>query len=308
MSKKPAAAISLDLDNLWSYMKVSGVEGWDKYPSYLDVFIPHILDLLDEMDLKITFFVVGKDTESEINRKYLRMITKRGHEVGNHSYNHDSWLQNYSYNEIEKEIIESEEAILSATGQKPRGFRGPGFSWSNDILKILVKRGYKYDASTFPTFLGPIARLYYFRKSNLSREERKTRKDLFGKFRDGFRKLKPHYHEIGERERILEIPVTTMPVLRLPFHLTYLMYLSNYSISLMNIYLNFSLFMCKITNTPVSFLLHPTDLIGYDKATSLTFFPGMNISTDRKTDIFKRVIRKLKNDFLIHKSLDHIYT
>jgi len=63
MRKKPAAAISLDLDNLWSYMKINGVEGWDKYPSYLDVFIPHILDLLDEMDLKITFFIVGKDTE-----------------------------------------------------------------------------------------------------------------------------------------------------------------------------------------------------------------------------------------------------
>ena len=75
-------------------------------------------------------FIVGKDTESEGNRKYLRMITQRGHEVGNHSYNHDSWLQTYSLEEIEKEIVAAEEAIVVAMGQKPLGFRGPGFCWS----------------------------------------------------------------------------------------------------------------------------------------------------------------------------------
>ena len=149
MSKtKPFAAISLDLDNQWSYMKIHGDEGWDKYPSYFDIFIPHVLDLLDELEIKITFFIVGKDCEADANRKYLKMISDRGHEVGNHSYNHESWLQSYSYEEIEKEISEAEAAIEKATGQKPVGFRGPGFSWSMDLLKVLDKRGYLYDAST----------------------------------------------------------------------------------------------------------------------------------------------------------------
>ena len=296
---KPLAAISLDLDNQWSYMKIHGDEGWDKYPSYFDIFIPHILDLLDELELKITFFIVGKDTESEENRKYLRMITERGHEVGNHSYYHESWLQSYSYEEIEREIILAEEAIEKATGQKPRGFRGPGFSWSFDLLKVLESRGYLYDSSTLPTFLGPIARRYYFLKSGLSKEEKRARKELFGKFSEGFRKLKPYYFQLGGDRKIIEIPVTTMPIFKLPFHLSYLIYLSNISMGLMKFYLNFSIFLCKLTRTPISFLLNPLDLIGGDQIKQLAFFPGMKIETSKKTTVFKAVLVKLMVDFKI---------
>jgi peptidoglycan/xylan/chitin deacetylase (PgdA/CDA1 family) len=114
--KKPLASISLDLDNQWSYMKIHGDEGWNDYPSYFNIFIPHILQILDELNLKITFFIVGKDAESEENRKFLKMITDHGHEVGNHSYHHESWLQTYSYKEIENEIICAEKAIENATG------------------------------------------------------------------------------------------------------------------------------------------------------------------------------------------------
>ena len=35
----PPASISLDLDNLWSYMKIHGDAGWDDYPSYLDTLV-----------------------------------------------------------------------------------------------------------------------------------------------------------------------------------------------------------------------------------------------------------------------------
>jgi hypothetical protein len=280
-------------------MKIHGDEGWNKYPSYFDIFIPHVLDILDEMELKITFFIVGKDAESEENRRYLKMITDRGHEVGNHSYNHESWLQSYSYEDIEKEIIAAEEAIEKATGQKPRGFRGPGFSWSIDLLKVLENRNYLYDASTFPTYLGPLARMYYFRKSNLSNEEKKVRKELFGKFSDGFRKLKPYYFHLGGNRKIIEIPVTTMPIFKLPFHLSYLIYLSNISIGLMKLYLNIAISLCKLTRTPVSFLLHPLDIIGGDQIKQLAFFPGMNIETSKKTTVFKAVLAKLMSDFKI---------
>jgi peptidoglycan-N-acetylglucosamine deacetylase len=238
MSKhKPLAAISLDLDNQWSYMKIHGDEGWEKYPSYFDIFIPHVLDVLDELELRITFFIVGRDTEREENRKYLRMITRRGHEVGNHSYNHESWLQSYSLEEVEKEITAAEEAIERATGQKPSGFRGPGFSWSKDLLDVLERRDYRYDASTLPTYLGPLARKYYFMKSDLSLEEKQARKELFGKFSDGLRNLKPYRWDLGNGRTIAEIPVTTMPIFKIPFHLSYLLYLSELSIPLMKIYL-----------------------------------------------------------------------
>ncbi len=304
--KKPIAAISLDLDNQWSYMKIHGDEGWDSYPSYFNIFVPHILDVLDDLNLKITFFVVGKDTESEENRKYLKMLIDRGHEVGNHSYHHESWLQSYSYEKIEKEIREAEEAIEGTTGQRPTGFRGPGFSWSKDLLRVLESRGYQYDASTLPTFLGPLARMYYFQKSNLSKEEKKARKELFGKFSEGFRKLKPYLWDLGNGKNIMEIPVTTMPVFKLPFHLSYLIYLGNISMPLMKLYLGTAIFMCKITKTPVSFLLHPLDLIGGDQIHELAFFPGMNVSSGKKVKVFKEVIRALQKHFDLVNMTKHL--
>jgi peptidoglycan-N-acetylglucosamine deacetylase len=309
MSKrKPIASISLDLDNQWSYMKIHGDTGWDQYPSYFSIFVPHVLNILDELNLKITFFIVGKDTESEENRKYLRMIVERGHEVGNHSYHHESWLQTYSYEKIEKEIREAEEAIEEATGVRTIGFRGPGFSWSNDLLKVLEKRGYRFDASTLPTYLGPLARMYYFKKSDLSKEEKKARKELFGKFSDGFRKLKPYNWNLGEGKSITEIPVTTMPVLKLPFHLSYLIYLGNISMGLMKLYLNTAIRLCKITNTPISFLLHPLDLIGGDQISQLAFFPGMNVTSIKKVEIFKKVIHCLAQHYeIVNMNTHHSY-
>jgi peptidoglycan-N-acetylglucosamine deacetylase len=294
---KPLAAISLDLDNQWTYMKIHGDEGWETYPSYFNIFIPHALDILDELELKITFFIVGKDAESEDNRKYLKMITERGHEVGNHSYNHESWLQSYSYEDIEKEIVAAELAIERATGQEPKGFRGPGFSWSKNLLSVLESRGYLYDASTLPTYLGPLARLYYFRKSDLSKEEKRARKELFGKFREGFRKSKPYCFHLGDNRKIMEIPVTTIPILKLPFHMSYLLYLSNISFGLMKLYLNSATSLCKVTNTPISFLLHPLDIIGGDQLTKLSFFPGMNVHSERKVRIFREVISLLKGKY-----------
>ena len=280
-------------------MKIHGDNGWEEYPSYFDIFIPHVLDILDELDLKITFFIVGKDAEREENRKYLRMITERGHEVGNHSYNHESWLQTYSYEDIEREIIAAEDAIEGTTGQKPKGFRGPGFSWSQDLLKVLESRGYLYDASTLPTYLGPIARKYYFMKSDLSKEEKKSRKELFGKFSEGFRKLKPYYFHMDNGRKIMEIPVTTMPIFKLPFHLSYLLYLSNISLGLMELYLNIALLLCKLTRTPISFLLHPLDIMGGDQIKQLSFFPGMNITTSHKVKVLKIVLSKFLSGFRV---------
>ena len=51
------------------------------------------------------------------------------------------------------------------------------------ILEVLVENDYLFDASTLPTFLGPLARAYYFRKSDLTEAEREKRRKLFGGFK-----------------------------------------------------------------------------------------------------------------------------
>ena len=39
---KPCASLSLDIDNLWSYMKTHGDRGWEDLPSYFDLVVPRI--------------------------------------------------------------------------------------------------------------------------------------------------------------------------------------------------------------------------------------------------------------------------
>ena len=295
--KKLLASISLDLDDQWSYMKVHGDEGWDQFPSYLHIFLPIVLDVLDKLNIKITFFIVGQDAAIEKNHSILRSIVSRGHEVGNHSFHHESWLKTYSKGEIEDEIVRAEDAILTATGKRTVMFRGPGFSWSYDLLQVLQKRNYIFDASILPTYISPIMRQYYFWNSKLSKEEKESRKELFGSFKEGFYPLKPYIWNFKNKTTLLEIPVTTMPVFKIPFHQSYLLYISNISVALMKMYLRFSILMCKLTKTSPSYLLHPLDLIGKDHVPSLAFFPGMNIKSERKLKIFEIAIQILKDNF-----------
>jgi len=304
-NNKPLASLCLDLDNKWSYMKTHGDAGWEKFPSYLDIFIPLILDILDEWELTITFFIVGQDAALDRNKHLLKLLTERGHEVGNHSFNHEPWLHSYSKEQLKGEIIEAENHILRVTGQKPIGFRGPGFSYSPDILKILAENNYLYDASTFPTYLAPLARIYYFWTSNLTNEEKRQRRGLFGSFREGMRSVKPYYWQWNSGVKLLEIPVTTIPLIKIPFHLSYLIYLSRYSHTLMSCYLKTAILFCKITGTEPCLLLHPLDLLDAATVPELAFFPGMDLSRNQKIQLFNQVIKTLSKHFKLVKMSTH---
>lgn len=304
-STKPLASLSLDLDNQWSYMKTHGELGWENYPSYFDILIPPLLDLLEQLELKITFFIVGQDAALKKNRESLQQLTRRGHEVGNHSFHHEPWFHLYPKERLKREIIDSENYILDVTGQKPIGFRGPGFSWNRNLFEILNENGYIYDASTLPMYLGPLARIYYFWTSDLSIEERGQRKDLYGSLKDGLKPVKPYVWQLSSGNRFLEIPVTTIPILKFPFHLSYLLYLSRFSESLMLLYLNMAITFCRITGTGPSFLLHPLDLIGGNQVPELSFFPGMDLNREQKIKIFKKVIKILSRYFKLSDMSTH---
>jgi hypothetical protein len=305
MNSKPLASVSLDVDNLWSYLKIHGDDAWQSRPSYLDVFIPHALETLDEIGIKITFFIVGLDAADDRNGAALRSIVAAGHEVGNHSFEHEPWLHLYTPEQVRTELEQAEEAIEAATGRKPVGFRGPGFSWSEEVLEVLVGLGHRFDASTLPTYLGPLARAYYFWTAKMSAEERAKRDGLFGKFSDGLRPVKPYRWQLKSGRSLLEIPVTTMPFFKTPFHFSYLAYLSRFSPALMNAYFGTALAACKLTGTEPSFLLHPLDIIGGDQIPQLKFFPGMDLESRVKTALFKKVLGKLKSRYDIVPMGEH---
>jgi peptidoglycan/xylan/chitin deacetylase (PgdA/CDA1 family) len=303
-SHKPTASLSLDLDNKWSYMKTHGDAGWETFPSYLDVVVPRVLDFLKARDLTITFFIVGKDAAQEKNKDALRAIADAGHEIASHSFHHEVWLDAYSEQQIESELVLAEEQIAKATGRKPVGFRGPGFSFSHATLRALARRGYLYDASSLPTYLGPLLRAYFFLTSKLSKEEKSQRASLFGSFRDGLRPNRPHWWRLGTSD-LLEIPVTTMPVPRLPIHFSYVIFMSAFSRYLGLVYFWAALKLCRLTGTQPSLLLHPLDFLGREDTSDLAFFPGMNLPREKKLRVVSDALGLLSSEFRIRTMQEH---
>ena len=292
---KPYAGLSLDLDNEWSYLKAHGDPIWRNFPSYIDRVVPRILSLLAEFDIKVTFFVVGKDVYFEKNHQALSSIVAAGHSVGNHSQNHEPWMREDT---SEQEIAQAEELLEKVTGMRPIGFRGPGYSMSNQTLNVLARRGYKYDSSTLPSFMGPLARAYYFMNTSLSLQQKEERGTLFGTFRDGLRPLKPYLWQIGT-STLTEIPVTTFPVFRVPFHFSYLLYISTYSPILARLYWSSALHACNLAGTEPTVLLHSLDFLGSDDVTTLSFFPGMNMRSDIKLERIRHYITDLVTDYKV---------
>jgi peptidoglycan-N-acetylglucosamine deacetylase len=293
---KLIADVSLDLDNQWAYLRTHGDARWESYPSYLPYVVPKILDALKQLELQITVFVVGQDAELEVNRDALQAIVGAGHEIANHSFNHHPWLQRYSVDDLVQEFEKTEATLRKFTDQPIVGFRAPGYSLSGDVLEILCQSGYRYDCSTLPTYLGPAARTYYLLKSSFSEQEAEDRKDLFGSFADGFRSLRPYYWktEFGE---VLELPVSTIPIFRTPFHFSYLHYLAQFSGLAARTYFKLAVTMCRLTRTAPSLLLHPLDFLGGDEVPELDFFPGMKLPGVQKRKFALQMLAQFSRAF-----------
>jgi peptidoglycan-N-acetylglucosamine deacetylase len=302
---KPIASLSLDLDNKWSYMKTHGDAGWESFPTYLDVVVPRSLNFLRERDLKITYFIVGQDADLEKNHEAIKQISDANHEIGNHSFRHEPWLHLYTKQELITEFERTETALEKATGQIPKGFRGPGYSLSPTVLEVLAERNYEYDCSTLPTYIAPLARAYYFFKSpEMSDEEREKRKKLFGKFSDGFQSLKPYKWQIGEKT-LTEIPVTTLPIFKTPIHFSYLLYLATFSEIAAKTYFKTALKFCVFNKIAPSLLLHPLDFLDGKDAAELKFFPAMNLAAEKKMELISTFLADFEKHYTLVNVREH---
>ncbi len=231
------------------------------------------------------------------NRGPLRALADAGHEIASHSFQHEPWMQDWDAEGVDAELERAEQAITDATGRHPVGFRGPGFAISTTLLEALASRGYRYDASTLPTWLGPIARTYYFMTSDLDAEEKARRARLFGSVRDGLRPVKPYRWRLEDGRGLVEIPVTTMPLFRVPIHTSYVMYLSRYSPTVARAYWRTAAALCSATGVEPSLLLHPLDFLGSDDVEELAFFPAMDLPSERKLPVLDTVLSVLTTRF-----------
>lgn len=90
-----------------------------------------LLDILDEYNVKSTFFLVGEWVE-----KYpddVKLISQRGHDVGNHSESH-AHLTQLDGSAIAQELVECNERIEEITGQCPTLFRPPYGDYNNEVV------------------------------------------------------------------------------------------------------------------------------------------------------------------------------
>ena len=97
-----------------------------------------LLDLLDQYNIKATFFVVGKMVQ---DRKVLtKEIFDRGHEIGNHSFSHAN-LRETGLEEILTEYKATNLLVEKVTGSVPRYCRPPGGQMDAKVLKAASALG-----------------------------------------------------------------------------------------------------------------------------------------------------------------------
>jgi polysaccharide deacetylase family protein (PEP-CTERM system associated) len=160
---------------------------WPQLPRRVADNTRRVLELLERSGAKATFFVLGWVAEREPG--IVREILSAGHELGCHSYLHQS-IWRLTPDEFRDDTRRALAAIEDAAGQKVLGYRAPSFSivpkslWAVDIL---AQEGFLYDSSVFP-----------------------IRHDLYG-MPDAPRF--PFRWQCGHGRSIFEIPPTTVRVM-----------------------------------------------------------------------------------------------
>ena len=91
-----------------------------------------LLDILDEYDVKSTFFLVGSWVDNY--PESVKEIAKRGHDVENHSNTHPH-MPELSTADMTGEIQACNEKIASLTGNTPTLFRPPYGDYNNEVVR-----------------------------------------------------------------------------------------------------------------------------------------------------------------------------
>jgi peptidoglycan/xylan/chitin deacetylase (PgdA/CDA1 family) len=115
------------------------------------VGVPLLLNLLDEFDVKSTFFVPGWVAEQ--NTPMLDDILKRGHDVEHHGYLHEPPRTFKSDGEEEAALLKGIETLERLTGRRPRAYRSPFWEFSANTIPLLERHGFEYTGDLMDTLL-----------------------------------------------------------------------------------------------------------------------------------------------------------
>ena len=99
-----------------------------------------IITILDKYNVKATFFFVG--TWIDANPEKLKLISEKGHEIGNHTNSHPD-MNNISRATLIKEMEIADGKIRKITGKGTELFRCPSGSY-NDLVIETVQSTNRY--------------------------------------------------------------------------------------------------------------------------------------------------------------------
>ena len=120
---------------LWNNKKCAIVLTYD---DALDVLIDYVLPLLDSLNLKGTFYIIGSSDDFKRRMEDWRKAGKNGHELGNHSLFHPcnggpgrdfvtpgNDLRNYTLERNVNEILAANTLLKAVDGKDKRSFAYP---------------------------------------------------------------------------------------------------------------------------------------------------------------------------------------
>lgn len=146
-------AMTIDVEDYFQVSAFSSCiarDDWPHLPCRVENNVDRILALLDEKNIKATFFTLGWIAERF--PAMIRKIVGQGHELASHGYAHRR-ASEQSVAEFQEDIASSKDILEALGGQQVRGYRAPSFSIGTKnlwALDVLLKAGYQYSSSIYP--------------------------------------------------------------------------------------------------------------------------------------------------------------
>jgi peptidoglycan/xylan/chitin deacetylase (PgdA/CDA1 family) len=150
--EKPRLLLSIDFED-WHQIvhRRLGLADWDRHHRALEEQTARLLDLLDELGSRATFFLLGMTVAH--NRELVTEIVRRGHEPACHGYAH-ARVYDQTREDFRADVDRALDEIESAAGRRPVAYRAPAFSINRRTLWAfdeLARAGFRYDSSQYDT-------------------------------------------------------------------------------------------------------------------------------------------------------------
>lgn len=209
--------VHVDVDNLWIYEQEYRTVLHTTPDSLFEHALMHALDLFALYNVRATFFIVGKDLALTSAQNFCRKALSLGHRIANHTQEHPIDFATATYEEKRREIEQCHQNILDVTGVAPIGFRAPGYSIDAEIIDILSSLHYAYDSSVLPGYANYLMWAYFVCTQGAAKSK------LFGRRHYPLLSRKPSMlTPRGAEHSLIELPVSVLPLLRIPMHPTFL--------------------------------------------------------------------------------------